>query len=101
MSVSVSVSVSTYMRSLSALLCAASLLPAVHAGAAAAAGAADPIRIGMIEGMSGPFANAGAAVQRNLQLAIERVNARGGVKLPDGRHPLQLTIFDNKQGVED
>ncbi|NMM37008.1 MAG: branched-chain amino acid ABC transporter substrate-binding protein [Glaciimonas sp.] len=59
-----------------------------------------PIEIGMIEGMSGPFANAGAAVQRNVQLAIERVNARGGVALPDGRHALQLRIFDNKQSVE-
>ena len=60
-----------------------------------------PIRIGMIDGMSGSFANAGEAVVRNLQLAIERINARGGVKLPDGSHPLALAIFDNKQGVED
>ena len=85
------------IRSLPALLCVASLSLAAHAYAAGG----DPIRLGMIEGMSGPFANAGAAVQRNLQLAIERVNARGGVKLPDGKHPLQLAIFDNKQGVED
>ena len=55
----------------------------------------------MIDGMSGPFANAGEAVARNLQLAIENVNARGGVKLPDGRHPLALEIFDNKLGVEE
>ncbi|MFZ6656362.1 branched-chain amino acid ABC transporter substrate-binding protein [Undibacterium sp. TJN19] len=60
-----------------------------------------PIRIGMIEGMSGAFSNAGEAVQRNLQMAIDNVNARGGVRLPDGRHPLVLNIFDNKQGVEE
>lgn len=60
-----------------------------------------PIRIGMIDGLSGTFANAGEAVVRNLQWAIERVNANGGVKLPDGKHPLVLTTFDNKQGVED
>ncbi len=60
-----------------------------------------PIRIGMIDGLSGAFSNAGEAVQRNLQIAIERVNARGGVRLPDGAHPLQLSSFDNKQGVED
>lgn len=59
------------------------------------------IRIGMIEGMSGAFANAGEAVARNLQFAIATVNARGGVRLPDGRHPLALEIFDNKQGVEE
>ncbi|GAB3551497.1 branched-chain amino acid ABC transporter substrate-binding protein [Noviherbaspirillum agri] len=62
---------------------------------------AEAIRIGMIDGMSGPFANAGQAVVRNLQFAIERINARGGVKLPDGMHPLALTTFDNKQGVEE
>ena len=60
-----------------------------------------PIRIGMIDGLSGAFSNAGEAVQRNLQIAIERINARGGVHLPDGQHPLQLSSFDNKQGVED
>jgi branched-chain amino acid transport system substrate-binding protein len=63
--------------------------------------APEPIRIGMIEGLSGSFANAGAAVARNLQLAIENVNARGGVRLPDGLHPLVLLTFDNKQAVEE
>ena len=55
----------------------------------------------MIEGMSGAFTNAGLAVQRNLQLAIDNINARGGVKLPDGAHRLTLSIIDNKQGVEE
>ncbi|MDE2427195.1 MAG: branched-chain amino acid ABC transporter substrate-binding protein [Burkholderiales bacterium] len=67
----------------------------------AAPAAPSPIRIGMIEAMSGAFTNAGEAVQRNLQLAIEDINAQGGVRLPDGKHPLRLTIFDNKQGVEE
>ena len=62
---------------------------------------AEPIRIGMIEGLSGPFANAGNAVLRNLQFAIERINAKGGVKLPGGARPLALSTFDNKQSVEE
>jgi branched-chain amino acid transport system substrate-binding protein len=61
----------------------------------------EPIRIGMIEGLSGAFANAGQAVVRNLQFAIEKVNARGGVQLPGGARPLLLTAYDNKQGVEE
>ena len=77
----------------------AALLLALTGAAAAAPGA--PIRIGMVEAMSGAFANAGEAVARNLQFAIENVNARGGVRLPDGRHPLALTVFDSKQGVEE
>lgn len=58
--------------------------------------AAEPIRLGMVEAMSGPMANAGEAVARNLQFAVDRVNARGGVKLPDGARPLKLEIFDSK-----
>ncbi|HEX7647688.1 MAG TPA: branched-chain amino acid ABC transporter substrate-binding protein, partial [Noviherbaspirillum sp.] len=77
------------------------LIAASFAVAAPVHAASEPIHIGMIEGMSGPFANAGAAVLRNLQLAVENVNAHGGVKLPDGRHPLDILVFDNKQGVEE
>ena len=46
-----------------------------------------PIRLAMIEAFSGPFANTGDAVARNLTFAIERINARGGVALPTGRRP--------------
>jgi branched-chain amino acid transport system substrate-binding protein len=60
-----------------------------------------PIRIAMIDGMSAAFTNAGEAVQRNLQIAIDNINARGGVRLPDGQHALSLSVFDNKQGVEE
>ena len=60
-----------------------------------------PVHLGMIEGMSGSFANAGEAVRRNLQWKIEQINARGGVHLTDGWHPLVLDVFDNKQGVEE
>lgn len=76
-------------------------IPVLALLACGAAFGAEPIRIGMIEGMSGPFANAGQAVVRNLQFAIEKVNAKGGVRLPDGAHPLALATFDNKQGVEE
>jgi len=40
-----------------------------------------PLKLAMIEGLSGPNGNAGEAVYRNLIWAVERVNARGGVKL--------------------
>jgi len=58
--------------------------------------AAAPIKIAMIEGLSGPNANAGEAVYRNLVWAVERVNARGGVKLPGGAQMLALERFDSK-----
>ncbi|WP_233862803.1 branched-chain amino acid ABC transporter substrate-binding protein [Paraburkholderia adhaesiva] len=59
-----------------------------------------PIQLALIEGMSGPFADAGAAVERNLRLGVERVNARGGVTLRDGRHPLELVVLDSKGSTE-
>jgi branched-chain amino acid transport system substrate-binding protein len=68
--------------------------------AAAVAAEGAPIRIAMIEGMSGPFANAGAAVERNVRFGVERVNAQGGVKLADGAHPLQLVVLDGKGSSE-
>ena len=69
--------------------------------AAGAVSAADPIRLALIEGLSGPFANAGEAVARNLVWAVERVNARGGVKLPGGARPLELVRMDSKGNTEE
>jgi branched-chain amino acid transport system substrate-binding protein len=75
---------------------------AVLALAAAAltsgAGAQAPatIKLALIESLSGPFANTGEAVVRNIVWAIERVNARGGVKTAQGARPLELLRYDSK-----
>jgi branched-chain amino acid transport system substrate-binding protein len=68
--------------------------------------AAAPIKLAMIEGLSGPFGNTGEAVFRNLIWAVERVNARGGVKLLGNAgagvfHPLLLTRYDSKGQTEE
>ena len=58
-----------------------------------------PVKIALIEGLSGPFANTGEAVFRNLVWATERVNARGGIKLPanlGGARNLVIERYDNK-----
>ena len=67
------------------------------APAAASAAEPAPIRLAMIEGLSGPFANTGEAVFRNLVWAVERVNARGGAA---GR-ALTLTRYDSKGQTEE
>ena len=54
------------------------------------------IRIALIESLSGPFANTGEAVYRNLVWAIERVNAQGGVPVQGVRRQLQLDRYDSK-----
>ena len=69
--------------------------------ASGAQAAPEPVRMAMIEGLSGSFANAGEAVHRNLLLAVERVDARGGVQLPGGAQPLELLRFDSKGNDEE
>lgn len=82
-------------------------LPRLWAAAAvvlacmAAPAAAQPIRLALIEGLSGSFGNAGEAVHRNLVWAVERVNARGGVQLPGGARPLEVVRFDSKGTTEE
>ncbi len=63
---------------------------------AAAAPSPAPIKLALIESLSGPFANTGEAVVRNIVWAIERVNARGGVKTAQGPRPLELLRYDSK-----
>jgi branched-chain amino acid transport system substrate-binding protein len=70
-------------------------------GSLAANAMTEPVRLGMIEGLSGNFGNADEAVYRHLLLAVERVNARGGVRLPGGAWPLDLLRFDSKGNNEE
>jgi branched-chain amino acid transport system substrate-binding protein len=58
--------------------------------------AQSPVRVALIESLSGPFANTGEAVFRNLAWAAERVNARGGIRLPGGNRPLVFERYDSK-----
>ena len=60
-----------------------------------------PIRLALIEGLSGPFANTGEAVVRNIAWAVERVNARGGVPTAQGMRPMVLTRHDSKGQSEE
>ncbi|WP_343654873.1 branched-chain amino acid ABC transporter substrate-binding protein [Paraburkholderia caribensis] len=89
-----------WAKAMATAMMLAATVPAANLHAQGAPAGA-PIRIAMIEGMSGPFANAGAAVERNLRFGVETVNARGGVKLADGAHPLELVVLDSKGSAEE
>jgi branched-chain amino acid transport system substrate-binding protein len=60
-----------------------------------------PVKIAMIEGLSGGNANGGEAVFRNLVWAVERVNQRGGVRTAEGARLLQLDRYDSKGQIEE
>ncbi|GAA4003151.1 branched-chain amino acid ABC transporter substrate-binding protein [Comamonas faecalis] len=78
------------------LLQATALATLSHAQTGAAAGGG-PIRLALIESLSGSFANTGEAVFRNIAWAVERVNARGGVRLAQGgARNLMLSRYDSK-----
>jgi len=91
------------LRSLTVTLFAS--VAAFSAGAqvasAPAPASAAPIRVAMIEGLSGPFANTGEAVIRNLAWALERVNQRGGVRVGAVMRPMVLERYDSKGQTEE
>ncbi|MEY4751695.1 MAG: hypothetical protein RIQ60_3909 [Pseudomonadota bacterium] len=84
------------LTSVGPVLAGAGAAPAGATPAASGGSAGEPIALALIEGLSGPFGNAGEAVARNLVWAVERVNARGGVRLPGGKRPLELLQLDSK-----
>jgi len=60
-------------------------LPTLHA--------AEPVKIGLVTALSGPSALAGEAITRGMTIAIDEINAAGGVL---GGRPLQLVRRDDE-----
>jgi len=59
---------------------------------AAQAQTKEPIKVGLIQPLSGPIAAAGSYITNGAKIAADRINAKGGVL---GR-PFELVIEDNK-----
>ena len=68
------------------------LLGALVFVVAAAAGATEPIRIGLVDETTGPQAEAGVLTLHGVRLALEEINAAGGML---GR-PVELVVEDNQ-----
>ncbi|HZP91370.1 MAG TPA: branched-chain amino acid ABC transporter substrate-binding protein [Burkholderiales bacterium] len=66
--------------------------------AASSAPAADTIKIAHIDPFSGPFALQGQWGSRHIQMAIDEINARGGVL---GGIKLEMVELDNKSSPQD
>ena len=73
------------------LATAASLLSAL-------ATAADPVKIAVIDPLSGPFANVGEAMVRFTRLAADDINSRGGVL---GGSKFEVVAFDSKSSPQE
>jgi branched-chain amino acid transport system substrate-binding protein len=72
-------------------------LPLALSLAQAALGA-DTIKIAVIDPLSGPFANLGEYNIKHAQMAVDQINARGGVL---GGQKLELAFFDSKNNPQD
>src|SRR5215510_696637 len=64
---------------------------ALGAGLALPGQAADPIRLGVVDELTGPQAEAGVLVMRGVKLATDEVNAAGGIM----SRPVELKVEDN------
>ncbi len=79
------------------LAAALGVVGVVSGGPTAPALAAEPVTIGSIEALSGPASRYGLAIRAGLELAVDEVNAAGGVL--SGR-PLRL-LFEDSAGQKD
>ena len=76
------------------------LASAAAFGPAGAQTTVEPLRIAFIEGLSGPFANAGEAVFRNLQWAVERHGSSVVPVRMDVTNPLDVAAFAATHDVD-
>lgn len=79
---------------LARLACAVLLLASAHAMAQT-----KEVEVGLIAPMSGPWARQGQVMKMAADMAIETINAQGGIKSLGGAK-LKLTVFDTGDSVE-
>src|SRR6476619_2743707 len=78
------------------LRCAAFVAALMLAGGVGAAQAQDVIKIGGIGPLSGGGTAWGLAAQRGIEIAIEEINAAGGVKAAGKTYKLQVIMYDDQ-----
>jgi len=72
------------------------LLVALSLLAAAPAWAQQTIKIGLVTALSGQSARAGEAITRGLAVAIDELNAKGGVRVANQSHKFELIRRDDE-----
>ena len=76
------------------------LTPVMALAAAACSGGGDddPFRIGVMESLTGPGETYGTVASQAKQMAVDEINAAGGV---DGAYLIELVVEDSKCGAQD
>ena len=76
------------------------VLPALAlAAASATAQAQETVKLGLIVPLSGPWARQGEVMKVGAEMAIDHINAAGGIASLGGR-PVQLVVVDAGDSVE-
>lgn len=75
------------------------LFAAVAAAAPAAPAIAQDVVLGASVQLTGPVANTGRYYRDAYQIAIDKINAAGGVKVGGQAHKLVLKLYDNQSDV--
>lgn len=63
------------------------------------AAAQEPVKVGLIVPLSGPWARQGEVMRIGAEMAVEHINAQGGVESLGGA-PLELVVYDTGDSVE-
>ncbi len=77
----------------------AGLFAIAAASASAGAALAQEVVLGASVQLTGPVANTGRYYRDAYQLAIDKINAAGGVKIAGQSHKLALKLYDNQSDV--
>lgn len=71
---------------------------ALFVGAAAPVGAADTVKLALIDPLSGAFALQGETSLRHIQMAVDEINSAGGVL---GGRKIEIRALDNKGSAQE
>lgn len=76
-----------------------SLLGLTSVGLGIRAHAQQPVKVGLIVPLSGPWARQGEVMRVGAEMAVDHINAAGGIASLGGR-PVELVVFDTGDSVE-
>jgi branched-chain amino acid transport system substrate-binding protein len=85
---------------IAALAVLAALLAVVASGCAGGDQGGDTIRIGMTSPLTGPAAEAGVALRQGAELAVEEINAAGGLAVGNKKYKVQYFVEDTQAKPE-
>jgi len=74
-------------------------LPALAAPSATAADAAKVVTLGASMQLTGPDANLARYFRDGYQIAIDRINQQGGIRIGDETYRLALKVLDNQSNI--